>query len=107
MTSMEYKSIRVVGHTDPTGSAPYNEKLSRKRADAVKRYLVSRGVDPKRIVTEGMGSAKPLVTAQDCSTLPRVKMIACYQPDRRVEVEVTGMPTKTGSAAHPAVATNR
>jgi OOP family OmpA-OmpF porin len=107
MMSMDYKTIRVVGHTDPTGSPELNEKLSRKRADAVKQYLVSRGVDSKRIITEGMGSAMPMVTDVDCSMLPRAKKIACYQPDRRVEIEVTGTLSKTGSAAQPSMARNR
>lgn len=107
MMTLDYKTIRVVGHTDPTGSPELNEKLSRKRAEAVKQYLVSRGVDPKRIVTEGMGSAMPMVTEIDCSTLPRAKKIACYQPDRRVEIEVTGALPKTGSAAKPSVAGNQ
>jgi OOP family OmpA-OmpF porin len=107
VTALDYKTIRVVGHTDPTGSPELNDKLSVKRAEAVKQYLVSKGVDPARIVTEGMGSAMPMVTDQDCSTLPRARKIACYQPDRRVEIEVTGALPKSSSAAQPSVARNK
>jgi OOP family OmpA-OmpF porin len=102
--TMDYKTIRVVGHTDPTGSPQFNDKLSIKRAEEVKRYLVAKGVDPNAIITEGMGSAMPMVTEQDCANLPREKKIACYQPDRRVEVEVIGATQKTGRTVKPVVA---
>jgi OOP family OmpA-OmpF porin len=107
MLAMDYQTIRVVGHTDPTGSPEMNEKLSLKRAEAVKRYLVAKGVDPNAFVIEGMGSAMPVVTDKDCGSLPRDKKIACYQPDRRVEIEVVGAPAKSSSAAQPAVARNQ
>jgi OOP family OmpA-OmpF porin len=106
MLAMDYQTIRVVGHTDPTGSPEMNEKLSLKRAEAVKRYLVAKGVDPNAFVIEGMGSAMPMVTDKDCGTLPRERKIACYQPDRRVEIEVIAGAPKTSSAAKPAVARN-
>jgi OOP family OmpA-OmpF porin len=86
----DYDTIKITGHTDPTGPAALNARLSRQRAEAVKRYLVARGVEPDRIVTEGVGSSQPIVTDVNCSSLPRAKKIACYQPDRRVEIEVKG-----------------
>jgi OOP family OmpA-OmpF porin len=104
MLMLDYQTIRVVGHTDPTGSTELNEKLSVKRAEAVKRYLVAKGVDPNAFVIEGMGSAMPMVTDKDCGNLPRDRKIACYQPDRRVEIEVIGAPPRSSGTATPAVA---
>ncbi len=53
--------LRVEGHTDNTGTAAHNEKLSQERADAVATWLVAHGVDKSRIFTKGFGQAKPLV----------------------------------------------
>ena len=55
LKDMDYETVRIVGHTDPTGSAPMNERLSKRRAEAVKSYLASKGIDPKRIQTAGQG----------------------------------------------------
>ena len=90
LRGMRYDSVLIVGHTDPTGPKVMNDKLSRQRAESVKQYLVSKGVDPGRIKTEGKGSAEPLAKTQNCDSLPRVEKIACYAPDRRVEIEVVG-----------------
>lgn len=90
LKEMDYASVHIVGHTDPTGPADMNEKLSKRRADAVKQYLVSRGIDAKRIQTEGKGGAQPLPKTRDCDALPRMEKIICYAPDRRVEIEVMG-----------------
>jgi OOP family OmpA-OmpF porin len=101
MKEMDYQTIRVTGHTDPTGSAPLNERLSRQRAETVKRYLVARGLDADKIMAEGMGSALPMVTNRDCSSLPKAKKIACYQPDRRVEIEVSGVMHASAASSGP------
>lgn len=90
LVSMEYDTIRITGHTDPTGSAAMNDRLSQRRAEAVKRHLVAQGIPAGRIQTEGVGSSMPMVIETDCATLPRTQKIACYQPDRRVEIEVQG-----------------
>lgn len=55
-------NARIVGHTDATGSASYNEKLSKKRADAVAAYLEEQGIDASRITTQGMGESTPVAT---------------------------------------------
>lgn len=82
--------ILAVGHTDRIGSEAYNKGLSERRAEAVKAYLVSQGIEANRIYTEGKGKTQP-VTGSDCkSSLGRTALIACLQPDRRVEVEVIG-----------------
>jgi len=82
--------ILAVGHTDRLGSDAYNQKLSERRAAAVKTYLVSKGVEANRIYTEGKGKKQP-VTGTTCDNVKgRTALIACLQPDRRVEVEVIG-----------------
>lgn len=52
--------LKIIGHTDATASDAYNQKLSERRATAVKDYLVSQGVDANRLITEGMGSKQPV-----------------------------------------------
>jgi OmpA-OmpF porin, OOP family len=82
--------ILAVGHTDRLGSDAYNQKLSERRAAAVKTYLVSKGVEANRVYTEGKGEKQP-VTGAKCDTVKNRKaLIECLQPDRRVEVEVIG-----------------
>ncbi|AWI80139.1 MAG: hypothetical protein CVU19_15580 [Betaproteobacteria bacterium HGW-Betaproteobacteria-13] len=82
--------ILAVGHTDRLGSDTYNQKLSERRAAAVKTYLVSKGVEANRVYTEGKGEKQP-VTGDKCNTVKNRKaLIECLQPDRRVEVEVIG-----------------
>ena len=87
---MKLEVIMAVGHTDRIGSAAYNQKLSERRAAAVKTYLVSKGVDANRVYTEGKGKTQP-VTGTKCDGIKnRKELIACLQPDRRVDVEVIG-----------------
>lgn len=52
-------NVEIDGHTDSTGSAAYNMALSKKRAEAIKDFLVTRGIDPKRLTTKGFGFTKP------------------------------------------------
>lgn len=87
-----YQSITVEGHTDRMGSNAYNQSLSNERAASVKDYLVTAGkLDPAKISAVGMSEGTPVTKAEDCSDkLPRAKLITCLQPDRRVEVEVSG-----------------
>jgi OOP family OmpA-OmpF porin len=85
----EYDVILAVGHADRIGSEQYNQKLSLRRANAVKQYLVSKGIAPDRISVEGKGESEP-VTGAECKGLRGNKLIQCLQPDRRVDVEVTG-----------------
>jgi len=82
------KFINVNGHTDRLGSAQYNQKLSEKRADAVKAYLVSKGVDGSKIETYGFGKTQPVKSCPDQKS--RKALIECLAPNRRVEVEIQG-----------------
>ncbi|BBO21315.1 MAG: OmpA family protein [Zoogloeaceae bacterium] len=91
LKGIKLEVIIAVGHTDRIGSDNYNQKLSEKRAEAVKAYLVGKGVEPNRVYTEGKGKKQP-VTGDKCGTSVKKtkKLIECLQPDRRVEIEVIG-----------------
>ncbi|MBI5900260.1 MAG: OmpA family protein [Rhodocyclales bacterium] len=82
--------IIAVGHADRFGTDAYNLKLSEKRAEAVKAYLVSKGVEPNRVYTEGKGKKQPVTKPDQCKGPKSKKVIDCLQPDRRVEIEVIG-----------------
>jgi OOP family OmpA-OmpF porin len=81
--------VLVTGHTDRIGTQQYNQRLSERRADAVRDYLVSRGVPKDRIETLGMGKTQP-VPGVVCNQRNMKELIACLAPNRRVEVEVKG-----------------
>ncbi len=82
--------IIAVGHADRFGSDAYNQKLSDKRAAAVKSYLVSKGVEANRVYTEGKGKKQPVTKPDQCKGKKSKKVLDCLQPDRRVEIEVIG-----------------
>jgi outer membrane protein OmpA-like peptidoglycan-associated protein len=72
--------IKIVGHTDNTGSEAINKSLSLKRAESAKAYLVKKGVNGSQITTEGAAASKPIVCNDDAAS--RAK-------NRRIEVSVT------------------
>lgn len=77
--------IIAVGHTDATGNDAYNQKLSVARSEAVKAYLVSKGIEKNRVYTEGKGEKQPV--ADNKTKEGRAK-------NRRVEIEVVGTRAK-------------
>ena len=77
--------IIAVGHTDSIGTDAYNQKLSVRRADAVKAYLQSKGIEANRIYTEGKGEKQPVESN---------KTAAGRAKNRRVEIEVVGTRSK-------------
>ena len=80
----------TIGHADRIGSERYNQRLSEQRVASVNDYMVSKGVEPNRIYTEGKGETQPVTKAEDCAGPKSTKLIACLQPDRRVDIEVIG-----------------
>lgn len=81
--------IRVVGYTDPIGSAAFNKKLSQQRADVVARHIASRNIPIERgIEAEGRGSIELAKTG--CGNAPTPENKICHAPNRRVMVVITG-----------------
>jgi len=83
--------VLVTGHTDRIGSDAYNQKLSERRADAVRDYLVSKGVPRDKIEAIGVGKKQPVV---QCDQKNFKELIACLQPNRRVEIQAKGESSK-------------
>jgi OOP family OmpA-OmpF porin len=81
--------IIAVGHTDSIGSVAYNQKLSVRRAESVKAYLVSKGVEANRVYTEGKGKSQPIAP----NTINGKDNPAGRAKNRRVEIEVVGTRT--------------
>jgi OOP family OmpA-OmpF porin len=81
MSGLNLEVIIAVGHTDSVGSDSYNQRLSIRRSEAVKSYLVSKGVEKNRVYTEGKGEKQPV--ADNKTSEGRAK-------NRRVEIEVVG-----------------
>jgi len=86
MTGINLEVIIAVGHTDSVGSDAYNQKLSVRRSEAVKSYLVSKGVEKNRVYTEGKGEKQPV--ADNKTKEGQAK-------NRRVEIEVVGTRTRS------------
>ena len=86
----EVRYINVGGHADRLGSPQYNQKLSEQRAEAVRAYLVSKGVDASKVETLGFGKTLPVKSCPDQKD--RAKLIACLAENRRVVVEIQGTP---------------
>ncbi|HYG56021.1 MAG TPA: OmpA family protein [Burkholderiales bacterium] len=73
--------VIAIGHTDSIGADAYNQRLSVRRAESVKAYLVSRGIEPNRVYTEGKGEKQPIASNKSADG---------RQKNRRVEIEVIG-----------------
>jgi OOP family OmpA-OmpF porin len=88
----QFEVIRVTGFTDRIGSQAYNIALSTRRAEAVKSYLVeTAGIPADKITARGADGEAPVTKPDECRGQQRTaKLIACLQPDRRVDVEVVG-----------------
>lgn len=78
-------SAIVIGHTDRFGDEEYNINLSKKRADTVVAYLLSKGVQPTVLSSIGAGELMPV---KFCANGPKPQVVDCLQPNRRVEVKI-------------------
>lgn len=106
----EVDKVVLAGYADRIGSEEYNKDLSERRAQAVADYLASQGVEQSRIQVEGHGKDNP-VTGDQCQHMGKEnaknqKLIACLQPDRRVEAELLGSREASTGGASPAGATS-
>lgn len=82
MTDVTWQAVVVTGHTDSIGSAAYNSKLSQRRAQAVKTYLVGKGLDGGMVNTAGKGLAEPVATNETAEGRSQ---------NRRTEIEFQGV----------------
>ncbi len=89
ISDVNLEVVIAVGHTDRIGSKAYNQRLSVRRAESVKHYLVSKGIEANRIYTEGKGKTQPVKTCP-ARMKTRKALIECLAPNRRVEIEVIG-----------------
>ncbi|HVC10567.1 MAG TPA: OmpA family protein [Burkholderiales bacterium] len=89
ISDINLEVVIAVGHTDRIGSKAYNQRLSVRRAESVKSYFVSKGIEANRIYTEGKGKTQPVKT---CPTHMKSfkALVECLAPNRRVEIEVIG-----------------
>jgi OOP family OmpA-OmpF porin len=92
LRGVDYDVITVTGHTDRIGSHAYNQSLSTRRAEAVSAYLVtSAGIPAGKLSAKGVNGSEPVTKPGDCvGTKATPALITCLQPDRRVDIEVSG-----------------
>jgi len=88
--SKDIRYLHVYGHSDRTGSPEHNRRLSERRAEAVRDYLVSKGVDADKIEVFGYGQTLPVKSCTD--EKDRRALIECLAPNRRIVVEVQARP---------------
>jgi OOP family OmpA-OmpF porin len=93
------EEVVAVGHADRIDSEARNQRLSEQRAEAVKVYLVDKGLAPQLVKTEGKGESQPVTDCRNMGAERRTnkKLVECLQPDRRVEIEVFGSRETSGT----------
>lgn len=87
---LDSQTIHAIGYADRMGTHAANQVLSQQRVDAVKAYLVSKGIAPDRVKTSARGETQPNTRAGQCRDANTPKNVACMQADRHVFIEVSG-----------------
>ncbi|EGV36482.1 DUF561 domain-containing protein [Neisseria weaveri] len=111
LSDANVQAVRVEGHTDFMGSEQYNQALSERRAQVVAGYLVNNGVAANKISAAGLGESQARMTSaceaevanlgkKVSKAKKREALIACIEPDRRVDVKIRTLVTKQVSAGH-------
>lgn len=92
LLALEPESVAITAHADRIGASAHNERLSIRRAESIRAFLVEKGVPEKLVRVEGRGAREPLseCDAMGPESRANAPLIACLQPDRRVEIAVTG-----------------
>ncbi|MBI0066879.1 MULTISPECIES: OmpA family protein [unclassified Snodgrassella] len=105
LTDSSVQSVRIEGHTDFKGSDAYNQTLSDRRANTVAQYLISKGVPAGKVSAVGLGKSEARMT-ESCqrevaqlgkkvsAAKKRTALIACIEPDRRVDVKIRTLVSK-------------
>lgn len=105
LSDTKVQAVRIEGNTDFMGSEQYNQALSERRANTVSNYLINRGVPAQKITAVGLGESQARMT-QQCqdqvaqlgkkvsAAKKRTSLIACIEPDRRVDVKIRTLVTK-------------
>lgn len=81
-------AVQVIGHTDRLGTDVDNLLLSQRRATTVRELLIQGGVDEALVSAQGVGESQPVKQCSDDQ--PRAALVACLQPNRRVEIVASG-----------------
>ena len=90
LRGLDSQSIMAIGYADRMGTDASNQVLSQNRVDAVKDYLVGKGIASNRVQTSAKGETQPTTSAGDCKDANNPKNVACMQPDRHVFIEISG-----------------
>ena len=92
----QYDKLTIVGHADRIGPAAYNQKLSERRANAMRDYLVAQGIEAEKISASGVGESEPVAS---CSGVHGKRLIACLQPDRSAQLTAAGSELRVSDAS--------
>ncbi len=103
LANSQVQSVRIEGLTDGMGNPQYNQRLSERRANAVANYVISKGVPAAKVSAVGLGATRATLDNQCRAEAAKMKVsaakqrlarIACNEPDRRVDVQVTSQITR-------------
>jgi OOP family OmpA-OmpF porin len=90
LRGLDSQSIIAIGYADRMGTHADNQVLSQNRVDAVKAYLVSKGIASNRVQTSAKGETQPTTFLGGCKDANNATNVACMQPDRHVFIEISG-----------------